>query len=356
MGLAPAKDTDVDVRDWLVVPIFYATNRARGANPKDIDYIEQKNNRGLFFGVKNIAVPYPSDVVVTKEAMNKMGWRTIHLDKPLAEGQKLMMPKDNLYKVPDRELAVTEVVNAFDNYRGITKSDEAVLFIHGCCATFKKTMERAAKLAAQMQIPVVVYDWVSPIGFTHYLENETLAEQTYDDFCGFLDSVAKYVPIAKTILIGHSMGGTFIDTALVRRYQRGYNGVELPKYKEIVLSQPDVDARAYLKHNKHIVSQAEKTRIFMVMNDGRLNASAMAHGHFERLGCPGRLLGDLIQFDKQDIIDMTVSGIGHELPANFIASMHRNGTINQDGYTSVLKQPHLVVLQKATTPVSDNSK
>jgi len=346
MGLAPVKESTERISDWLIVPVFYATNRVRNTDSNAIDYIEQKNDKGLLFGIKNIIIPYPASPSLAHDTMEHMGWQSIHLQNPLPPGE--VPPILQEHKMPDQEFSAAQMVKAFDKYYGITGSDEAVLFIHGCCATYKTSMERAAKLTVQMGAPVVVYDWVSPIGFTHYLANETLAEQSYDDFCKFLDAVAKYVPPANTTLIGHSMGAAFVDEALVRRFQRTYGGQVLPKYREIILSQPDIDARSYLKHDKHIVSQAEKTRIFMVLDDSRLKASSLAHGRFERLGRPGPLLSNLCQLDKQDIIDMTITGIGHNLPYNFIASMHRTGTINEEGYKAIRKEPHLFVLEKTT--------
>jgi esterase/lipase superfamily enzyme len=349
--LAPIKEEVVDVQDWLVVPIFYATNRDR-ANSGQIDFIEKKNNNTLLFGVKNIIVPCPKDILTKPEIIDRMGWRLLHLAKPISSDTRPPLPEDKKYKVPDKELLSTEVVNAFDKYRGITGSAEVILFVHGCCATFKTNMERAAKLAIQMQIPVIVYDWVSPIGFSHYLENETLAQQTYDGFCDFLDNIAKYVPTNKTSVLGHSMGAAFVDEAFVRRFERSHGGKILPKYQEIIFSQPDLDAIVYLNHENKIVSQANKTRIFMVLDDRRLSVSALAHEGHERLGRPGPLLDKLCHLDKQDIIDMTASGIGHNLPANFIASMHSTGTINESGYKLLQKSPHLFVLEKTDRSLS----
>ncbi|MGL1664055.1 alpha/beta hydrolase, partial [Vibrio parahaemolyticus] len=81
----------------------------------------------------------------------------------------------------DTEYSNKEVVSGFDKYREHTKNKRVVFFVHGCCAPFQASLERSAKIAAHMQVPLVVFDWTSPNGFTKYLENETLAEQAYDD-------------------------------------------------------------------------------------------------------------------------------------------------------------------------------
>lgn len=349
--LAPAKEEVVNVQDWLVVPIFYATNRLP-ADSKQIDFIEKKNDNTFLFGVKNIVVPCPNNLA--PKIIEHMGWKLIHLDQAVSSHDTPQIPEDQKYKVPDKEFLPDEVVSNFDKYRAFTGNGEAALFIHGCCATFKTNMERAAKLTVQMQIPVIVFDWVSPIGFTHYLKNETLVQQTYDDFSIFLDRLAKYLPVNKTILIGHSMGAAFIDEALVRRSQRSYQGKALPKYKTVIFTQPDIDAQSYLNHNHNIIDQAYNTKIFLVLNDPRLKVSAMAHGGYERLGKPGPLLSQLCKLDKQDIIDMTATGIEHTLPADFIGNMYRTGTIDETSYKLIQKTPHLFTLINKSGIVSEN--
>ncbi len=349
--LAPVKEEVVDVRDWLVVPIFYATNRAR-ADSKQIDFLEKKNNGPLAFGVKNICVPYPEKVSISPEIIDRLGWRLIHLQKAIPSNTLPVILPEQKNHIPDQEFSPREVASAFEKYRGLIVNGDVVVFVHGCCVTFKTSLERTAKLAVQMQTPVIVYSWVSPIGFEKYLENGTLAQQAYDSFCTFLDRLAQRVPTDKTIVIGHSMGAGFIDEAFVRRFERSYGGKVLPKYKEIIFSQPDIDARVYLNHDKNTISQANKTTIFMVSDDPRLRTAALAHGRFERLGLPGPLLDELCKLDTQDIIDLTVSGIGHNLPARFIGSMYRIGTINGSDYNLVQKQKHLFILERndSTTP------
>src|SRR5271163_2415919 len=52
-----AHDASMDARDWLVIPVFYATNRGFAGKDGVIEYSEEPNGKGLLFGVKNIVVP-----------------------------------------------------------------------------------------------------------------------------------------------------------------------------------------------------------------------------------------------------------------------------------------------------------
>lgn len=253
-------------------------------------------------------------MTVSDETMKKMGWQIVHVDKPLKEGQRPDLPAIEQLAIWDQEYGSNEIVSNFDKYRQRCGKKEVVIFVHGCCATFQTSLERAAKLASHMQMPIVVFDWDSPKGFTKYLANETTAEQSLDDFYAFLVNAEKSIQPGDTILLGHSMGARFLNDAMVRRSERARFNIPYQKYGELILSQPDIDARSYINHNGDIVGQAELTRIYFNTTDGRLDASATAHGDFERLGRPEKFLDTLCSVDGQEMIDITECAMGHEIP------------------------------------------
>jgi hypothetical protein len=343
--LAPVHEDTSHVRKWLVIPVFYATTRER-APLKAIDYLESKSETGLRFGVKNTVVPAPDLTAVTPETIKAMGWKLIDLDSALPDGKTPPLPAGSDFSVPDREFADAEVVSNFDAYRKKSGSKKVVVFVHGCCATFQTSLARAARIAAHMQIPLIVYDWASPRGFSKYLENETLVEQTEDDFYDFLSAVEGVVTAPETILIGHSMGVRFLDNALVRRHERTRCGVLLPRFREIVLCQPDIDARAYIEHNDPVASQSEKIRIYANADDGRLDASAVAHGGFERLGRPGKLRGELCKIKNQDLVDVTQCKTGHEIPFWLVADLSRGADTKQAGFICRQSGSHYIIVEK----------
>ena len=345
-NLAPVKEDTSHVRDWIVVPVFYATTRQRAAT-EAIDFLEKKAESGLRFGVKNIVIPAPESTSVSEETRKRMGWQLIHVQTPLPQGKIPDLPAATHCAIPDREIATGDAAFCFDKYRAGSGSQDVIFFVHGCCATFHTSIERSARIAVSMQIPLVVYDWASPRGFSKYLENETLVEQTNDDFFDFLNAVEAVVPASHTILIGHSMGARFLDTALLRRAERTRFGIHAPLYKEVVFSQPDIDARAYIRHNLLIASQAEKTRIYFNANDGRLTASATAHGGFARLGRPGVLLDRLCQIENQDLLNITQCEKGHEIPFAVLACMSRGESTQKAGFALKPVGSHLFVLEKS---------
>lgn len=316
----PVVEESQAVRDWVVIPIFYATNRKFIGDSDHIQYSEDPSDTGLQFGVKNIVAQLPQKSPLSKETRSKMLWQRIHISRDSSAG-----PPDfdkNKCAVKDKLLGREEIVPALTAYIKNTGSEEGIIFIHGCCADFDTSMERTAKLAAHVQEPILFYDWVSPKGFKKYLENETRVQQTIDDFCRFLNKITTIIEPAHLTLIGHSMGSQFLDSAMVRRADKKAENSNIQPFKELILSNADIDALAFLHHAKEFASNATKTRIYFSKNDDRLNGSAFAHG-FSRLGAPGPLINELAQIKIAQFIDITENGSGHEMPFWVIANLHK---------------------------------
>ncbi len=324
--LAPPPDDTKGVRDWLVVPVFYATNRAVDKHGNAVQYSETENGNGLTFGVKNVAVPMPIYCPVDHDTEANMRWQRIHKDDLSKSGPPEFDPSK--CEIPDATFDREQVVESFNSHRQSSNDKHIVIFVHGCCANFETSMKRSARLSAHMQMPVLAYDWMSPPGFTKYLENETLARQALDDFCKFVGRAEKTIGPGNMTLLGHSMGAIFVDEAMVRRSgQNIFSKAPPAKFSELILSNADVDARSFLNHASQFDVNAVKSRIYFSTDDSRLNASAIAHGGFKRLGEPGPLLEDLAKVNSHELIDITANNTGHELPFWIIANLHKFGNL-----------------------------
>jgi pimeloyl-ACP methyl ester carboxylesterase len=343
--LKPPPDDTKGVQDWLVIPVFYATNRSFDPQAGQLDYTESPNGKGLLFGVKNVLVPVPDNVQFDKATAEKMQWRTVHLDAPNGKGT----PKFDRDQSPLRDQAMSrdEVLKAYKAYMDKTGSKESLVFVHGCCCTFDTTLGRAARVESHMQMPVLVYDWVSPQGFTNYLVNETRAEQTVDHFCGFLSKLEAIESPERVTVLGHSMGALLVDQAMVRRATQLPFRKDLHPYKELILCNPDVDAQTFLIHAAKFADNGSLTRIYMNRTDNRLSSSAIAHGGFPRLGRPESFLDGLTKFKNDELVDVTDLGTGHEIPYWLLANLHKQGNLGANkefqlkrsspGYVEVVK-------------------
>ncbi|MBX9686230.1 MAG: alpha/beta hydrolase [Candidatus Obscuribacterales bacterium] len=323
--MKPAKDDITGVSEWIIVPVFFATNRLPDQTTAAVDFNEDSNGQELTFGVKSVAVPVPLLTPLEQETVDRMAWK--RLQTAPAEKAELPTVKPEKLKIPDRVVPVQEVVQEFAKYKSASKSSRSILFLHGCCATFDTSIARAAKLAVHTQMPVLLFDWVSPKGFKRYLENETRVHQTLDSFYRFLDRIDSFGRPEELILLGHSMGGQFLDQAMVRRFAVSSHGHSLPRYNTLIMSNADVDARSFLNHAQEFSANGQKCLFFVSHDDDRLHASSIAHGGFSRLGAPGTLLSDLAKLEAKQVIDITAAGTGHELPFWVIANMLKFGNL-----------------------------
>lgn len=338
--LAPVHEDTSKVRDWIACPVFFATTRKPDAK---LQFGEEPSYDMFRFGVRNVVVPAPTKISLRKENIDKLGWRLIHLDKPLENGQKPDVPTD--CKIADRDFSKEELAEFFDKYQDESGIEKIVIFVHGCCATFPTSLERAAKLESHMQRPLVVFDWASPKGFTKYLQNETLAEQNYDRFYNFMNAVEKKIKPHEIILLGHSMGTRIMEEGLLRRAERARLNLPYEKFSETIFCQPDSDARYFINHNDDIASQSEKTEIFYNAMDGRLEASATAHGGYPRLGRPGPLLNMLCKTNNQSMIDITAAAMGHEIAFWVVSDLSNGIDVKNQGYEFIEDQKNHFVLK-----------
>ncbi len=341
------QDKDAIIQDWLVVPVFFATNRTSQAINGIDSYSEKANPNGLTFGVINLAVPLPYNAPVDDASQTKMQWQRMHV----AVKKHTAAPEFDKDKctIQNKVFSRDEIVPAFNAYRQSTGNPETVIYVHGCCTTFDTVMRRAAMVASHTQTPVLAYDWVSPTGLRNYLVNQTMADQTKDDFCKFLTKVETLIDPKTTTLIAHSMGNQLVDEAMVRRAELMSVNPSIPKYKELVMSNADVDAIAFLKHGEEFAINGEKTRIYFSTFDKRLRLSTFVHGGFKRVGMPGDLLPQLIKIKDTECIDITANNTGHELPYWLVANMHKyNGVGPARGFELKQQPPGYLLLVRGS--------
>lgn len=344
LALKSPKDDTIGVTNWLVVPVFYTTNRQYIGSEGAIAYAEDPSSSGVSFGVKNVIVPAPTAASITADKLKKMCWQDLTCAEADAGKQPTFSPEQCQLK--NQILSKEGLVKSLRAYSTASGVHDSVVFAHGCCATFDTSMRRAAKIAANMGSAVVLYDWVSPVGFNKYLQNETRLEQTIDDFCLFLNNMEKVTSPRNITLLGHSMGAEFVDQAMVRRaIKNAY--VKCKPFREIIMSNADIDARSFLNHSAAFAGNASAVRIYISTDDDRLNASSLAHGSFVRLGAPGPLLSELAQAKNLTVVDITAGDSGHEIPFSVVTALHTGkGASLAKGFTLEKREPGYFCLTK----------
>mgnify|MGYP000264108225 CR=1 FL=1 len=106
--------------------------------------------------------------------------------------------------------------------------------------------------------------------------------QTVDDFCKFINKVETLMDPREITFIGHSMGAQLVDHAMVRRADLMKANPSMSKFKELIMSNADIDVLSFIKHGNDFSLNGEKTRIYFSTKDKRLRLSRFVHGGFDR--------------------------------------------------------------------------
>ncbi len=148
------------------------------------------------------------------------------------------------------------------------------------------------------------------------------------------------------------MGALILDEAMVRRSaQRQASSQSTPLFNELIMSNADMDAKTFLNHANLFDTNAAKTRIYISTKDSRMEASALSHGGFNRLGEPGELTEDLSKTGEQEVVDITANDTGHELPFWVVANFHRFGGLGPVKEFEIKKEgPSLLRLVRTGEP------
>ncbi|HIF01021.1 MAG TPA: alpha/beta fold hydrolase [Planctomycetes bacterium] len=184
---------------------------------------------------------------------------------------------------------------------------EVFVFVHGYNVTFKDAARRTAQMAHDLEFPgvPVLFSWPS-LGegtLAGYREDERSAEWCEEDVMDFVTVIAEQSGARRIHLIAHSMGNRVL-TGVLRRLAYSYRSGNIPKFNEVILTAPDVDAETFkLAIAPRITGIADRFTVYASQNDVALKASAVIHTDGTRLGQGGRYLTAFPRFRKIDMID-----------------------------------------------------
>jgi esterase/lipase superfamily enzyme len=195
----------------------------------------------------------------------------------------------------------------------IAKSDrkEAFVFIHGYNVGFETAVRRTAQIAYDLKFKgaAIAYSWPSEEGLFSYTVDETNVAWTVPHLKQFLQDIAQRSDATSVHLVAHSMGNRALTSALreMAMEQKG----NCPKFHEVVLTAPDVDADVFRRDiAPAIIHTADRVTLYASSNDKALIASRKVHGYL-RAGESGDAMIVVPGIDTVDVSDVDTSLIGH---------------------------------------------
>jgi esterase/lipase superfamily enzyme len=194
---------------------------------------------------------------------------------------------------------------------GKTTRKETFVFIHGYNVGFQTAVRRTAQIAYDLKFEgaPIVYSWPSQEGLFSYTVDETNVAWTVPHLKDFLQGIAQRSGATSVHLVAHSMGNRALTSALREMVLEQKS--ECPKFHEVVLTAPDVDADTFRRDlAPAIVNAAGRVTLYASSNDEALIASRKVHG-YRRAGESGDTMVVVPGVDTVDVSEVDTSFIGH---------------------------------------------
>lgn len=276
--------------DRAVIQVFYGTDRAPTGSAEPNDFYGSDRGR-IQLGLCEVSIPRNH---VEGELESPKIW-------------KLEFSED-----VEKHVVLTSVepLNGRTFLAGMrktiqaTEAREAFIFIHGYNVTFRDAARRTAQIAYDLKFDgaPIMYSWPAQGALKDYSVDEENARWSVPNVTRFVEGIAQASGARKVHLIAHSMGNRVLTGALHRlanEYPTG-NG---PRFNEVVLTAPDIDADTFKRDIAPFITQsADRVTIYASSNDKALLASRALHGN-TRLGLAGDYLTTFPDLSNVEVID-----------------------------------------------------
>ncbi len=194
---------------------------------------------------------------------------------------------------------------------GKSKHKSVFVFVHGYNVTFEDAARRTAQIAYDLKFDgaPVLYSWPSQGGLLQYAVDETNVAWTVPHLKQFLTEVAQRAGADQVHLIAHSMGNRALTEAL--RDLAFLPDDARPKFSEVLLTAPDIDADVFKSDiAPAVVKTAKRVTLYASSNDEALAISKTLHG-YPRAGDGGRELVVVNGLETIDVSEVDTSFLGH---------------------------------------------
>jgi esterase/lipase superfamily enzyme len=288
----PPSDEPPQPKDYRVVRIFYATDRARKGNGYSN---RREGNDLLHLGVCDVTIP-------TDHRMGSLEsprwWKLEFSWNP-----KQHVVLQNISELPEPAF--------FDRMRAeLSRAEErsVLVFIHGYCVSFEDGARRTAQLSYDLGFKgaPILYSWPSAASIEAYPADEETINWTKPHLANFLTDVVCKTQPTSVHIVAHSMGNRALARMLETFPPR--NGSSI--FNEIVLAAPDIDTGEFLHLAQSIQSTAKRFTLYASSNDKAIQASQLYH-KYARAGDSGNDIVVVSGMDTIDASSVDTSFMGH---------------------------------------------
>jgi esterase/lipase superfamily enzyme len=291
----PPTDPGAAKLDPYVVPVFFATDRARRAE-EPLDFTGDRNpSAQLHLG--RIDVRIPRD--------HRMG----AIERPTIWTLWRENPEQHLVIVGRRLLSYEDFYGDVSRVVGLSNEKQALVFIHGYNVAFEDAAFRSAQLSYDLGFEgaTVLYSWPSVSRTIDYRIDERNNEWTITHLRWFLEDLRRKSGARVIHLIAHSMGNRALVGALSAMAPPRDTDA---RFSQVVLAAPDIDAGLFPDIAAALRRVAGRVTLYASSRDRALEA-ARKYDTFQRVGSTTPRLIVLPGVDTIDASAVDTSLLGH---------------------------------------------
>lgn len=286
-----------DPSTHVLIPVFYATDRDR-VSYAPLAYGGQREPANeLHLGRIDVSVPRDHQVGQLERPTVWTFWR----EDP-AKHFIIVKASEQSYADFYRDVADTV---------GRSPRKEALVFVHGFNVSFESAVYRTAQVAYDLSFDgaPILYSWPSVGTAAGYPVDANNSEWTIDHLHWFLEDLAARSGAQYIHLIAHSRGNGPLMNALNAIASEPNLGTR-PRFSQIVLTAPDVDADRFRVLARNFRRISNRTTLYASANDEALALSKQYQG-YQRAG---DVRPEIVSIDGVDSIDVSAvdtSFLGH---------------------------------------------
>ena len=301
---------------FIVVEVFYATDRKRGKSNKPNEFFGAKRGT-LSYGTTKVSIPFDH----TKgELETKPWWKWLKTEDPEKHIVLLEVSPE------EKEKYFQELLSQIAK----SKKKSAFVFIHGYNVSFKDAARRTAQMAYDLKfdgVPVF-YSWPSDSSWLpNWLSSELLfkyttaennAVWTQPHLEDFLEDFVKETKAEHIYLIAHSMGNRVLTRAITELVSEQPSITELVseqpsiRFTAIILAAPDIDAEIFKRDIAPNIKEASsQVTFYMSSKDKALDTSEKLHEYPRAGDTDSNIWEGLQDIDVIDASNVDTSFLGH---------------------------------------------
>jgi len=273
--------------------IFYATDREQEVDEEGrYSYsAERSHEEGLHLGTCEVSIPVDHE----RGKLERPHWWKLEFHEDPLKHVVLLeitpLATDTFFT------KLQERITPKGNPKG--PKEDVLVFIHGFDVTFEEGARRTAQLAHDLDFKgaPVLYSWPSGGNLGRYPADEATIGWVAPHLKSFLNDLALKSQAAVVHLVAHSMG----NRALLQVLHELSLSHATSRFRQVVLTAPDIDTGEFLQIANAIQSTADRITLYASSKDRALAASKKVH-KYPRAGEAGE---NLVVVPGIDTIDAT---------------------------------------------------